>query len=92
MLNTFTSLPTNSKQIIIGDFNIDMLHPSKKKKMLVELMQQYNLSLIVDKATTFVGTLLDHFWIRNINQESTKFILLDTYWSDHFVVSLQLHL
>ena len=89
MLNTFTSFPPSSKAIIAGEFNINMLQPSKRKNMLTELMQQYNFSSIVDTTTTFAGTLLDHFWIRNINEDFAKFVLLDTYWSDHLAVSLQ---
>lgn len=90
ILSLFTSLPTNCKIIIIGDFNIGMLHSSKKQRMLVELMQQYNFFLIADSTTTFAGTLLDHFWIHNINDQFTKFLILDTYWSDHLAISLQL--
>lgn len=69
-----------------------MLHSTKTQTMLLEFMQHHKLSLVIDKPTTHAGSLLDHFWIRNIDIALVNLTVLDTYWTDHFAISLQLQL
>ena len=74
-----TTLLPNSKQFIIGDLNINMLLQTKVQLTLVELMQQHNLTLIVNKPTSQASTLVDHIWVHNIDINLAKFTILETY-------------
>ena len=90
--NITNSLSTKIILIIASDFNINMQGSTSQKNNLLRFMQQHNLSLGVDKPTTHAGSMLDHFWIHNLNHIAIKFIVLDTYWIDHFAIVLHLHL
>ena len=92
MQSITTTLPKHSKLLITGDFNIDILKTSTKKSHLFDIMQQHNLTLAIENTTTQTRTNLDHIWIHNIDTKIIKAIVLDTYWTDHFIVVVQLQL
>ena len=55
-------------------------------------MHTHRFYLTTEKPTTDTGSLLDHIWVRNIDMSNAKSTILDAYWIDHNVVSLQFHL
>jgi len=84
-------LDLNNIIVILGDFNIDMVHCNKKKKQLETYMQNYNLHFLVDKTNSMHKSLIDHVWANLANIKYTIFVL-DTYWFDHDTISLVLQL
>lgn len=81
----------NNIIVILGDFNIDMVHCNKKTKQLETYMENYNLHFLIDKTNTMHKSFIDHVWANLSNIRYIIFIL-DTYWSGHDTISLVLQL
>lgn len=77
--------------LLLGDFNIDLLKNSPERKALEDLLFAHHCHQLVREHTSDYGSLLDHVWT-NLPPSDVRVQLLDTYWSDHVPVSVQLRL
>lgn len=67
---------------IMGDFNIDLLHPSPAQHSLVSLCTQYSLSQVIPHHTTHSKALLDHIWLSHTPAQTD---CMYSPFSDHFL-------
>ena len=59
-------LPTNSVDIVAGDFNFDLLKVSENNLLLNHFMEQ---AQIVNQPTHISGSLKDHVYIKKTSME-----------------------
>ena len=83
------SFPSEHINIICGDFNIDLLkNPYNNVSVF---LRQHGYNQIVQAPTTDYGSLLDHVYIKKPSEDlQTKCHVLDTYYSDHDIVLVEL--
>jgi exonuclease III len=95
ILNVFSNalqhLHLNKTIIILGDFNVDMLQNSARTKELENYMCNYSFCFLLDKINHVQNALIDHVWSNVPFSQYTLFIL-DTYWSDHDTICIELEL
>ena len=84
-------LDLNNIIVILGDFNIDMVHCNQKTKPLETYMKNYNLHFLVEKTNSMHKSLIEHVWA-NLGNIKYKIFVLDAYWSNHDIISLVLDL
>ena len=83
-------LPWDTMTIILGDFNIDLLKTTPTK--LLTTMNNYGYKQYVQTPTTDNGTLIDHVYVRNNQDSSIQVQVLDTYYTDHDLISVSVTL
>ncbi|XP_078691416.1 uncharacterized protein LOC144921886 isoform X1 [Branchiostoma floridae x Branchiostoma belcheri] len=79
-------LPHDTMTVILGDFNFNILDCPQPK--ILAVMQQYGFTQEVQTPTTDYGTLLDHVYIRDQEQHGRHVTVMDTYFSDHDLVTV----
>ena len=94
LVNMREILTVHTIHVIIGDFNINLLHSAQcSGRILLQLMESFNFCQTVS-SPTFVpaGTLLDHIYVNTrdipLSQSATK--LRSVYYSDHEAVILSI--
>ena len=86
--NLTTLSQKNSKTIIVGDLNIDLMKFNSERKITdyVDLITSHGFNLCVDKPTTVTthsSTCIDHVY-SNISTEDIETIILESDVSDHY--------
>ena len=74
-------IPPKGSTIVCGDFNI---HPNTKENQyesLINVMAAQGFQQLVDKPTHIKGNILDHLYVRDLENPSWKFH--HPYYSDH---------
>jgi len=82
------SLSTDNVNIILGDFNINILDSSNHG--ILTIMEHCGFTQQVKVPTTDYGTLLDHVYINKTGLAEIH--VIDTYFSDHDTISISLNL
>jgi len=77
LINLMTSLC--NKIILMGDFNNDAL----KSNSLCSFMSDHGFVQLVEKPTSENGTLIDHVYVKNINNFSVHTSVVPVYFSTH---------
>ena len=77
---------TNNIDLLLGDFNIDIL--SKPKHSIVKYLNQHQQ--IVSEPTTEYHSLLDHAYVKKTLLHHVRCDVLETYFSDHKPVLLSI--
>jgi exonuclease III len=69
--------------VVVGDFNVNLLHHSPPAQALSKLMRSYGFEQHVEVHTHKYGALIDHVWTNLGPSFSVSTGVLVSYWSDH---------
>ncbi|XP_078670863.1 uncharacterized protein LOC144910993 [Branchiostoma floridae x Branchiostoma belcheri] len=83
-------LPSKMITVVLGDFNFDLLKCPPPK--ILNVMEQFGFRQFVQSPTTDYGSLLDHVYVRGLDEDSLLVTVHDTYYSDHDMVCVSLML
>ncbi len=83
LINNMNRLPGG--KIIVGDFNENIFN----KSSLHDVMQHFDFTQIVEKATTENGTLIDHVYAKDIDLNEIQIDIMPTYFSCHECIVLK---
>jgi hypothetical protein len=81
----------NGPIVLVGDFNIDMLQNTSRKKELENYMCKYSLCFLLNNTSHLQNVLTNHVW-SNVPIHQYNIHFLDTYWSDHDTIGIALDL
>ncbi len=83
LINNMNRLPGG--KIIVGDFNENIFN----KSSLHDVMQHFDFTQIVEKATTENGTLIDHVYAKDVDLNEIQIDIMPTYFSCHECIVLK---
>ncbi len=83
LINNMNCLPGG--KIIVGDFNENIFN----KSSLRDVMQHFDFTQIVEKATTENGTLIDHVYAKDVDLNEIQIEIQPTYFSCHECIVLK---
>ena len=87
LIDLFEQVPLDSCRIVVGDFNIDHLKPSKNLQVLQNHMSSLNLLSTLKGETTDFHSCVDQIYA-SLKAYKTK--VLETYYSDHKAIWINL--
>ena len=87
LIDLFEQLPLDSCRIVLEDFNINHLKPSKNLQVLQNHISSLNLLPTLKGETTDFHSCLDQIYA---SLQAYKTEVLETYWSDHKAIWINL--
>ena len=73
------------KVIIAGDFNENLL---QNNQTILDTMTSKGYNQVIHSPTTEGGTLIDHVYVRGIEQDTIKTSIISTYFSFHDAIEI----